>query len=146
MGVIFNNITERQNCQITGTKSRGYSGMINIMIDSAVIQLNITEISDVVDVLSQRGIEFAYSIEPDGAFVYGTDDLVEQVDDILWAASVVDGLDSIKKAATCCRCLSMLVSHGRTGKGDSGEMLCISNIHKIELFASDSEVVKVKRT
>ena len=53
------------------------------------MQLNITEISDVVDILQERGVEYAISIEPDCAFVYGSEDIAEQVDDILWARQVM---------------------------------------------------------
>lgn len=55
----------------------------------AIVKLDMTEFNDVIDVLHQRGVEFAISIEPDGAFLYGTQDLVEQVDDILWARRVM---------------------------------------------------------
>lgn len=57
----------------------------------AVIQLDTVELSDVLSVLQDLGIEYAISIESDGAFVYGTDDTIQQIDDLLWAAQVVDG-------------------------------------------------------
>ena len=39
---------------------------------SVVFPLDMTESSDVVDALQERGVEFAYSIETDGAFLYGS--------------------------------------------------------------------------
>ncbi len=58
----------------------------------AIIGLQQHEISDVVQVLQNRGIQFACSIESDGAYVYGTDDTIQQVRNILWAAQVLDEL------------------------------------------------------
>jgi len=64
----------------------------------AVIELQHSEISDVVGVLQERGVEFAYSIEKDSAFLYGSEDLVDKVGDILWAADVVQETDFHQEA------------------------------------------------
>lgn len=53
------------------------------------IRLRENEFGDVLDVLSQRGVELVYSVESEGVFVYGSDDVVEQIEDILWARQVM---------------------------------------------------------
>jgi len=63
--------------------------------EMAVIELDITELSDVVDVLQDRGIEYAISYEPGVAYLYGTDDTIQQIRDILWASQVVDEWDMV---------------------------------------------------
>lgn len=55
----------------------------------AVIELDTAELSDVVDVLQDRGIQYAISQEPGVAFLYGSEDVIQQADDILWARDVV---------------------------------------------------------
>ena len=59
----------------------------------AVIQVDMTELSDVVDVLQERGLEVCYSVESDAAFLYGSEDMVDQVDDIVWARDVIQERD-----------------------------------------------------
>jgi len=55
----------------------------------AVIQLDITEVGDVLDVLQQRGLEVCYSVESDGVYFYGSDSELEEVESIIWAVDVV---------------------------------------------------------
>lgn len=54
-----------------------------------VIQVDMTELSDVVDILQERGVEYAISYEPGVAYLYGSDDIIQQIQDILWARDVI---------------------------------------------------------
>lgn len=58
----------------------------------AVMQLDITELSDVSSVLQERGIGLCYSVESDGVYLYGSDSELEEIESIIWAANVVQGL------------------------------------------------------
>lgn len=61
----------------------------------AVIQFNVinvnnvSEFNDVLDVLQERGLEYAISYESDGVFVYGTADTIQQIQNVLWAIQMV---------------------------------------------------------
>lgn len=62
----------------------------------AIIQLNVIkvinvrELSDVVDVLSQKGIEICYSVESDGVYLYGSESELAEVESIVWAGEVYE--------------------------------------------------------
>ncbi len=61
----------------------------------AIIQVDMTELSDVVDVLQNRGIQYTISYEPGVAFLYGSENVIQQVRDILWASQVLDDLGMV---------------------------------------------------
>jgi hypothetical protein len=42
--------------------------------------------------MSQRGIELCYSVEKDEVDLYGSDLELEEVESVIWAAQVIDGL------------------------------------------------------
>ena len=58
-----------------------------------IIQLKMIELSDVVSVLQERGLELCYSVESDGVYLYGSESELAEVESILWARDVVQESD-----------------------------------------------------
>ena len=55
-----------------------------------IIQLKMIELSDVVSVLQERGLELCYSVESDGVYLYGSESELAEVESILWARELTD--------------------------------------------------------
>jgi hypothetical protein len=44
-----------------------------------VMKLRENEFRDILDVVSQKGIELCYTVEPDGVYIYGSEDVIQEV-------------------------------------------------------------------
>ena len=57
--------------------------------------LNAGQWEDVQAVLRERELEVYFSKEPDGIHVYGPEDILQEIENILWSIQVLDGLSAV---------------------------------------------------
>ena len=79
------------------------------------------ELSDILSVFQERGVELLYSVQDTKIRIYTH---FEEIEDILWAARVVDGLEAIFSPKMA---MDSVIARG---KADSGVMVSgVDNLH-----------------